>query len=197
MWNEAERVLSRDKYIGPLIKKYGSCKIKPRVHIDYFQGLTGEIIGQQLSGRVADVIFERLKGKTRGRLTPRKLLALSDQDLRNCGMAWAKVRSIKDLAQRVKGRKLHIRKLNELPDDEVMEELIAVKGIGRWTAEMFLMFTLGRQDIFPDDDLGIKKGMRKLLNKELKAEEMSKFALRWKPYRTVASWYLWTLLDNK
>ena len=163
MWNEAERVLSRDKYIGPLIKKYGSCKIKPRVHIDYFQGLTGEIIGQQLSGRVADVIFERLKGKTRGRLTPRKLLALSDQDLRNCGMAWAKVRSIKDLAQRVKGRKLHIRKLNELPDD----------------------------------DLGIKKGMRKLLNKELKAEEMSKFALRWKPYRTVASWYLWTLLDNK
>ena len=197
MWNEAEKFLLKDKYIGPLVKKYGSCKIKPRIHIDYFQGLAGEIIGQQLSGRVANVIFKRLKGKTKGRLTPRKVLALSDQELRNCGMAWAKVRSIKDLAQRVKDRKLHIRKLNELADDAVMGELIAVKGIGRWTAEMFLMFTLGRPDIFPDDDLGIRKGMKKLLNRELESEEMSKFAERWKPYRTIASWYIWALLDNK
>ena len=214
MWEEAEKFLIKDKYIGPLVKKYGSCRIKPRVHIDYFQGLIGEIIGQQLSGRVADVIFERLKGKIKGRLTPKKILALSDQELRNCGMAWAKVRSIKDLAQRVKDRKLHIRKLNELPDDEVMRELIAVKGIGRWTAEMFLMFTLGRPDIFPVDDLGIKKGLRLLtsgsenrkvrrrasgsgrMKKEMTQEEMSNFALRWKPYRTLASWYIWQGLDN-
>jgi len=214
MWEEAEKFLIKDKYIGPLVKKYGSCRIKPRVHIDYFQGLVGEIIGQQLSGRVADVIYDRLKNKVKGRLTPRKILALSDQELRNCGMAWAKVRSIKDLAQRVKDRKLHIRKLNELPDDEVMRELIAVKGIGRWTAEMFLMFTLGRPDIFPVDDLGIKKGLRLLtsgsenrkvrrrasgsgrMKKEMTQEEMSNFALRWKPYRTLASWYIWQGLDN-
>ncbi|OGM14887.1 hypothetical protein A3A76_02045 [Candidatus Woesebacteria bacterium RIFCSPLOWO2_01_FULL_39_23] len=196
MWKDAEEFLLKDKYIAPLIKKYGHCKIKPRVHVDYFQGLVGEIIGQQLSGRVADVIFERLKSKARGRLTPRKILALSDQSLRDCGMAWAKVRSIKDLAERVRDRKLHIRKLNNLPDDEVMQELIAVKGIGRWTAEMFLMFSLGRADIFPDDDLGIKKGMKKLLNKELTSERMVKFAKRWKPYRTIASWYLWRSLEN-
>src|SRR3989304_2122525 len=134
MWQDAEKFLSKDKYIGPLIKKYGSCKIKPRIHIDYFQGLVGEIIGQQLSGRVAGVIYERLKGKVKGRLTPGKILALFDQELRNCGMAWAKVRSIKDLAQRVKDRKLHIRKLNELPDDEVMREVIPAKGIGGGTA---------------------------------------------------------------
>ena len=112
MWQDAEKFLSKDKYIGPLVKKYGSCKIKPRVHTDYFQGLVGEIIGQQLSGRVADVIYDRLKNKVKGRLAPRKILALADQELRNCGMAWAKVRSMKDLAQRVKDRKLHIRSFN-------------------------------------------------------------------------------------
>ncbi|KKQ99044.1 MAG: DNA-3-methyladenine glycosylase [Candidatus Woesebacteria bacterium GW2011_GWB1_39_12] len=196
MWKEAEEFLLKDKYIGPLVKKYGSCKIKPRVHIDYFQGLVGEIIGQQLSGRVADVIYERLKKKVNGRLTPRKILALSDQELRNCGMAWAKVRSIKDLAQRVKDKKLHIRNLNELPDDEVMKELVAVKGIGRWTAEMFLMFTLGRLDIFPVDDLGIKKGFEKVTGKKFDRIRSAKFTLRWKPYRTVASWYIWRILDN-
>ncbi|OGM59133.1 hypothetical protein A3A75_02850 [Candidatus Woesebacteria bacterium RIFCSPLOWO2_01_FULL_39_10] len=196
MWKEAEKFLSKDKYIGPLIKRYGHCKIKPRIHIDYFQELVGEIIGQQLSGRVADVIYERLKGRVKGRLTPKKILFLNDQNLRDCGMAWAKVRSIKDLAQRIKDRKLHIRKLNKLTDEEVMKELIAVKGIGRWTAEMFLMFTLGRPDIFPDDDLGIRKGTTKLLNKDLSQNEMIEFAERWKPYRTVASWYVWKNLNN-
>ena len=136
------------------------------------------------------------KGKVKGRLTPGKILALFDQELRNCGMAWAKVRSIKDLAQRVKEKKLHIRKLNKLSDEEVMIELIAVKGIGRWTAEMFLMFTLGRTVVFPDDDLGIRKGMPKLLKKNLSQNEMVEFAERWKPYRTIASWYVWKNLDN-
>ena len=195
MWEEAEKYLTKDKYIGPLVKKYGHCKIKPRIHSDYFQGLVGEIIGQQLSGRVADVIYERLKKKAKGRLTPNKILALSGQDLRDCGMAWAKVRSIKDLAQRVKEKKLQIRKLNILPDDEVMGELVAVKGIGRWTAEMFLMFSLGRVDIFPDDDLGIRKGFLKVVGKNFNEDKMVKFALRWKPYRTVASWYIWRTLD--
>ena len=195
MWNEAEKYLLKDKDIGPLINKYGSCKIKPRVHVDYFQGLVREIIGQQLSGRVAEVIYERLKGNIKGRLTPKKILTLSDKELRNCGMAWAKVASIKDLAQRVKERKLKIRSLNELSDEEVMKELVAVKGIGRWTAEMFLMFSLGRPDVFPDDDLGIRKGFEKVVEKKLEGEKLAKFALRWKPYRTVASWYIWRVLE--
>ncbi|SRR3990172_2104784 len=195
MWEEAERFLLNDKHIGPLIKKYGQCKIKPRIHLDYFQGLVGEIIGQQLSGRVADVIYERLKGKIKGRLTARKVLALSDQELRDCGMAWAKVASIKDLAEKVTSNKLQVTRLNSLPDDEVMRELVAVKGIGRWTAKMFLMFSLGRGDIFPDDDLGIKKGFEKVVGRKFEGEGMAKFAERWKPYRTVASWYLWRTLD--
>jgi DNA-3-methyladenine glycosylase II len=159
--------------------------------------LVGEIIGQQLSGRVADVIYDRLKKKAKGRLTPDKILVLSDQELRDCGMAWAKVRSIKDLADKVKKGEVKVKSLDSLSDEEVAKELISVKGIGRWTSEMFLMFSLGRDDIFPDDDLGIRKGMAKLLGRALTQEEMVKFALRWKPYRTVASWYLWRIMDTK
>ena len=197
MWNEAEKYLLKDKHIGPLIEKHGPCKIKPRVHVDYFQSLVREIIGQQLSGRVADIIYDRLKNKIKGRLTPGNILALSDEELRNCGMAWAKVKSIKDLAQRVKDKKLHIRKLNDLSDEEVMRELVAVKGIGRWTAEMFLMFTLARSDIFPLDDLGIKKGFEKVTGNKWDKVKAAKFADKnWKHYRTVASWYIWKTLEN-
>src|SRR3990170_1586672 len=203
MWNKAEKFLLKDKYIGPLVKKYGHCRIKPRILSDYFQGLVGEIIGQQLSGRVADVIYDRLKNKVKGRLIPGKILAFSDQELRDCGMAWAKVRSIKDLAQRIIDGKIHIKKLNELSNEEVMKELVLVKGIGRWTAEMFLMFSLARPDVFPINDLGIRKGLLLLRpsfarSTSLRAteEQVEKFAERWKPYRTIASWYIWRLLEN-
>lgn len=197
MWNKAERVLSKDKYIGPLIKKWGHCTINPKIHIDYFEGLVGDIIGQQLSGKVADVIYDRLKLKIDGRLTPDKILNLSDKNLRDCGMSFAKVYAIKDLALKVKNKNLHIRKLNDLSDEIVEKELIDVKGIGPWTAHMFLIFTLGRPDIFPTNDLGIKKGFEKVTRKKWDKVKSIKFAEKnWKPYRTVASWYLWRSLDN-
>ncbi len=195
MWKEAEEFLLKDKYTAPLIKQFGHCKIKPRVHTDFFQELVEAIIGQQLSGNVAEVIFKRLKNKTKGRLTPGKIILLSDQTLRDCGMAWAKVKSIKDLAEKIINNKLKIIVLDKLSDDEAIRELIAVKGIGPWTADMFLMFTLGRQDVFPVGDLGIRKGFAKVVGKELNKDQMVKFSLRWKPYRTIASWYLWRVLD--
>lgn len=198
MWHDAEEFLLKDKYIAPLIKKWGHCTIKPRIHVDYFQSLVGQIIGQQLSGRVADVIERRLKDKIEGRLTPDKVLSLSEGELRSCGMAWSKVRAIKDLSSRVKNKQLHIRKLKNLPDDEVKSELVAVKGIGPWTADMFLMFSLGRPDIFPIEDLGIKKGFEKVTGRKFDKVKSAKFAEKyWKPYRTVASWYLWRSLENK
>lgn len=198
IWLAAENFLLKDKYIAPLIKKWGHCTIKPRLHIDYFQGLVGEIIGQQLSGRVADVIEGRLKAKIIGRLTPNKMLSLSDDQLRSCGMAWSKVRAIKDLSERVKNKQLHIRKLRELADNTVKNELVAVKGIGPWTADMFLMFSLGRPDVFPVEDLGIKNGFEKVTGKKFDKVKSAKFAEKnWKPWRTVASWYLWRSLENK
>ncbi|OGM81596.1 hypothetical protein A2394_02140 [Candidatus Woesebacteria bacterium RIFOXYB1_FULL_42_36] len=198
MWREAEKFLLKDKYIAPLIKKWGHCEIKPKLHTDYFQGLVGDIVGQQLSGRVADVIEGRLRDKIKGRLTPNKILSLSDDELRSCGMAWSKVGAIKDLSRKVKSREIHIRKLSELPDISVKNELMVVKGIGPWTADMFLMFTLGRPDVFPIEDLGIKNGFEKVTGKKFDKIKSANLAEKyWKPFRTVASWYLWRSLENQ
>ena len=196
MWKKAEKYLQKDEYIGSLIKKYGPCEIEPKKHIDYFQALVGEIIGQQLSGKAASTIYQRVKVKIGPRITANKILALSHQDLRDCGTSWAKARSLHDLAFCIKTRKLHVGKLAELPDKQIISELVAVKGIGLWTAEMFMMFTLGRQDVFSLGDLGLRKGLAKLVGKSFSPKEAETFALRWKPYRTLASWYVWKVVDN-
>ena len=196
MWNEAEEFLAKDKYIGPLIRKYGHCKIKPGRKKGYFTDLVDAITSQQLSGKAAATIFNRLKEKCGGIITPEKLIHLDKEELRGCGLSYAKCSYVKDLAEKVISNKLKVAKLDKLEDEKVMEELIAVKGIGKWTAEMFLMFSLARPDIFPVDDLGIRKGVEKLLGKYLKTDKLAKFALRWKPYRTIASWYIWRSLEN-
>jgi DNA-3-methyladenine glycosylase II len=196
MWKNGQKVLLEDTYIGPLITKYGECTISIQTHKDYFENLCSSIVGQQLSGKVADVIFERVK-KASGKITPQDILKTSDQVLRDCGLSFRKVSYIKDLALKTQNGELKTQKLAELSDEEVEKELVAVKGIGRWTAQMFLMFTLGRMDIFPSDDLGIKNGLKKLTGKDMTKNEMEEFAERWKPYRTLASWYIWRNLDNR
>ena len=195
----AEKQLSKDKRLKKLIQKYGPCKIRKRRRVDYFEDLVASIVEQQLSGKAAKTIFSRVKtllvksGKT---ITPEAVLKAKDDKLRECGMSWSKVSYIKDLAKKVKKREVDINNLNKLSDEEIIDELTKVKGIGRWTAEMFLMFTLARPDVFPLDDLGIQKGMKKLFNKILSKSEMSKIAENWKPFRTTASWYIWRVLDN-
>ena len=197
MWMEAEIQLSKDKYISPLIKKWRKCTIKPINKRVYFEDLVDAICSQQLSGKAAKTIFERVK-KLVGKITPKNILSQSDQNLRNCGLSWAKVKYVKDLASNVVKNNLKISKLDNLSDDEVIKELVLIKGIGRWTAEMFLMFSLARPDIFPVDDLGIKKGFEKVTGKKWDKIKSAKFAEKnWKPYRTVASWYLWRSLENR
>jgi DNA-3-methyladenine glycosylase II len=196
MWKKAEKFLKKDKYIGPLIKKHGPCKIVPSKRKDYFTDLVDAITSQQLSGKAATTIFNRVKEKCGGEVTAEKLKKLRTEELRKCGLSYAKCSYVKDLAEKVLSKKLQVKKLDKLPDEKVMNELIAVKGIGRWTAEMFLMFTLARPDIFPIDDLGINKGVEKLLRRKVSGDKLGKFAQRWKPYRTVASWYVWRSLEN-
>jgi DNA-3-methyladenine glycosylase II len=196
MWKESERFLLKDKFIGPLIKKWGSCTIKPHPHKDYFEHLCSNIVGQQLSGKAADTIFERFK-KTVGKVTPEDVLKMNDQALRDVGMSWSKVSYVKDLALKTKSGELKTTNLPNLSDEEIIKELTMVKGIGRWTAEMFLMFTLGRPDVFPLDDLGIKKGFEKTVGKKFDKVKSAFFAEKnWKPFRTVSSWYLWRSLEN-
>lgn len=191
MWDEAERFLVKDKYVGPLIKKHGPCKIKPSKKKDYFNNLVYAIVGQQLSGKAASTIFGRLKEKLGEEVVPEKILRVRKQTLRNCGLSFAKIDYVKDLARKVKSGEVELNKIDKLTNEEIIQELVAVKGIGPWTAEMFLMFSLVRPDVFPIDDLGIRNGMKKLLKKDIQPEQMVKFATRWKPWRTVASWYIW------
>ena len=196
MWGAAEKILLRDRYLGLLIKRYGPCKIEPSKKKDYFLDLVDAIVSQQLSGKAAATIFGRVK-EGLGKVIPSKILSTPDAKFRGWGLSRQKTSYLKDLAKKVKEGDLKIEKLDKLPDEEVMEELIAVKGIGRWTAEMFLMFSLARPDTFPIDDLGIQKGIAKLLKKEISSQKMVNFAERWKPYRTAASWYVWKIVDNK
>lgn len=195
MWESAEKFLSKDEFIGPLIKKHGPCKIVPSKKKDYFIDLVDAITSQQLSGKAAVTIFNRVK-EGLGGITPENILKTEDRKFRSWGLSGAKTKYVKDLAQRVKNQELKIKALDTLSDEEVASELIAVKGIGQWTAEMFLMFSLARPDIFPIDDLGINKGIEKLTGKTIKADKLAKFANRWKPYRTIAAWYIWKVLDN-
>jgi DNA-3-methyladenine glycosylase II len=189
MWIDAEEFLSKDKYISSLIKKYGSCTIKPTSESKYFEDLVDAICSQQLSSKAAKTIFGRIKTLL-VKITSENILAKTDQELRDCGLSWAKVSYIKDLAMKVKNEELIINNLNKLEDEKVIKELVSVKGIGRWTAEMFLMFSLARPDVLPNDDLGINKAIKNL---KIKAKDTEK----WSPYRTIASWYLWRSLENR
>ena len=188
MWVKAEKYLQKDKHIGPLIKKWGHCSIKPIKKSIYFEDLVDAICSQQLSGKAAKTIFGRVK-KLLGKVTPDNILTKTDQELRGCGLSWAKVSYVQDLAHRFMNNELRIMNLDKLEDEEIIKELVKVKGIGRWTAEMFLMFSLARPDILPKDDLGINKALKNL---KIKPKDTEK----WKPYKTVASWYLWRSLDN-
>jgi len=189
MCANAEGFLAKDKFIGPLIQKYGSCTIKPIKKSMYFEDLVDAICSQQLSGKAAKTIFDRVK-KLLTKINPENILLKTDQELRDCGLSWQKVSYIKDLSSKIINTELQIKHLDKLGDEEVVQELIKVKGIGRWTAEMFLMFSLGRLDILPKDDLGINKALKNL-------KILPKDTEKWKPHRTVASWYLWRSLENR
>ena len=196
MWEKAQKFLKKDKYLASLIEKYGICTIKPIGKNDYFVSLVEAIVGQQLSGKAAESIFKKVRLDLK-KVSPSEIIKCEDIILRGYGLSWAKVKYLKDLAHKVDRGDLNINKLSDFSNEKIIENLTQVKGIGRWTAEMFLMFSLARPDVFPIDDLGIKNGIRKMLGVNLEPEKIERFAKRWKPYRTVASWYVWRSLENK
>lgn len=165
--------------------------------IDYFRALCREIIGQQLSGKSATAIRKRFNALFDNKLAnPSQLLETSDQVLRNVGMSWAKVKYIKNIATAYTENTVQFNKLDKLPDDEIISQLTSIKGVGNWTAEMFLIFTLGREDIFSHGDLGLRKGFSKLYKiKNPTKEQIEKVTSKWKPFRTYGSIALWYTLD--
>ncbi len=165
---------------------------------DSFTELCDTIISQQLSGKAASTIFERFKSLfPNKKITVEKLLKLDDERIRSCGTSWAKVRSLKDLAQKVKDGLVNLEKLDVMSDEEVKTHLVQIKGIGPWSAEMFLMFSLGREDIFSLGDLGLKKGLMKVygMKKEPSVKQIEKIVSKWRPHRTYASRILWKSLE--
>lgn len=165
-----------------------------------FVDLVESIISQQLSGKAADTIFGRFKKLfPGGKITPAKLLKIPDEKIRAAGISYSKIRYIKGIAHEIKNKKLNLKNLEDLTDEEVINELVKLKGVGTWTAEMFLMFTLARPDVFSPGDLGLQNAIikhYKLKNKP-KKEELLKISAKWSPHRTVASRILWRSLELK
>lgn len=194
---DQKKIKRHFKKVDPVIHKvmepidFGQWWDRPKR--DYFVALCEDIVGQQLSGKAADSIwarFEKLFSKKQ--VTPDKLLKLTDEQIRNIGTSWAKVKYLKDLAGKVKAKAIHLESLEKLADSEVVVELTKIKGIGPWTAEMFLIFTLKREDIFSFGDLGLNKAFKKLYGRQ----RIETVIRRWSPYRSFGSLTLWYSLDN-
>jgi DNA-3-methyladenine glycosylase II len=190
----AVRHLTRiDPVLGKIIAEVGPLRI--RINRRRFQALARAIMFQQLAGRAAAAIYTRFVALFPGRAfpTPAQVLAASDDRLRGAGLSRQKMLYLRDLAVHVADGSLNFHRFAAMSDDDVIAELTRVKGIGRWTAEMFLMFNLGRPDVLPLDDLGLRSAVRKAY--QLAAlptkPELEQIGERWRPYRTAASWYLW------
>jgi 3-methyladenine DNA glycosylase/8-oxoguanine DNA glycosylase len=187
-----------DPVLGRVIDQVGRFKGWPDSQGSHFDAIARSIVFQQLSGKAAGTIHGRFQGLYGGRTPlPAELVETSDEKLRGIGLSRQKSAYLKDLAARVVAGELPVDTLHELTDDEIITALTQVKGIGRWTAQMFLMFRLGRPDVLPDLDLGIQKGIQRAykLRKLPPPERVTKIGAKWAPYRTIASWYLWRLLD--
>ena len=188
-----------DPVMAEVIQKVGTYKGWPASQGSHFDAVARSIVFQQLSGKAAGTIHGRFQGLYGGRTPlPAELATTSDQQLRAVGLSRQKSAYLKDLGARVTSGELPIETLHELTDEEIISALTQVKGIGRWTAQMFLMFRLSRLDVLPDLDLGVQKGIQRAyrLRKLPTPERVKKIGGKWAPYRTVASWYLWRLVDT-
>jgi DNA-3-methyladenine glycosylase II len=194
-WERAKRALRRaDPVMSAIIGRH------PRVHIvargDAFLTLARAIVGQQISVKAAQSVWNRL-ALVVPEMAPEHVLAQERPRLRACGLSDRKTEYIADLAQHFADGTVHVARWPQMSDEEVIAELIQVRGIGRWTAEMFLMFNLMRPDVLPLDDLGLQKGIRVAYFKgrKISLKRMRKLGEQWRPWRSVATWYLWRSLD--
>ena len=192
-------ILKKDKNMKVLIKKFGSPDFNQGQ--DYFQSLLRSIVFQQLSGKAAQTIYERLVSlipKT-SNLCPNEVLKLNKDEMRKAGLSFQKINYVRNLADYFENNSFKKKEVERMTDEEISKELIQIKGIGQWTVDMFLIFTLNRADILPYKDLGIQKGIMKIFKmKNLPSKnEMENCSTKWRPYRTIACWYLWRIADDK
>jgi DNA-3-methyladenine glycosylase II len=195
--NAVAELSKMDPVLSILMAQCGSIEIP--LQEDYFVSLASAIVGQQLSNRVAEVLWERLVALADGVVTPEKLLSFEEDDLRRIGISYAKIKYLKSLAVSVEDGTLRLDELDLLDEDEILRQLTQVKGIGPWTAEMFMIFSLGRVDVFSAGDGGLQRAVKWLyhLDHVPSIEEMKQISRCWVPYRTIAALYLWRAIDDK
>lgn len=186
-----------DPVLRALIERIGPCRMEfgpPEFH-----SLAEAIVYQQLNGKAAVSIFKRFAALAGEPLTPAGIRKLTDEQMRSVGLSKQKSSYLRDMAARALSGQLDFTKLHEMPDEEVIKHLTQVKGVGVWTAQMFLMFTLKRPNVLPTGDFGVQSAIKKHYNKRKlpKPAQMEKLAKAWEPYRSIACWYLWKSMDVK
>jgi DNA-3-methyladenine glycosylase II len=196
-------LIKADSALAPIIDVIGPFRMELKHSRSLFGALAEAIVYQQLSNKAAATIFGRVEAlypRAKKGFTPRHILKTPDEALRGCGLSRAKVLAVQDLARKVHGKELPtFDEAHALEDAALIERLVAVRGIGRWSAEMFLMFRLGRPDVLPLDDYSLRKAYAKAFGKRAlpSPQALEKHGEKWRPYRTVASWYLWRTLEQK
>ena len=194
-WEQGKNYLiKKDQKLGNLIKSYPKDFLFSKS--DPFLTLARSIVGQQISVKAAQSVWDRLESKL-GKINPKIIKSKNRNTLKSIGLSRQKVEYLKNLAEAFLNKRIKVNQWNKLSDEEIIQDLIQIKGIGRWTAEMFLIFNLCRSDIFPLDDIGMIKGICKIYKIKYppKREKIIKIGQKWKPYRSVATWYLWRSLD--
>jgi DNA-3-methyladenine glycosylase II len=192
-----EHLKESDPILAAIIERVGPCSMQ--FAEPTFHALAESILYQQLNGKAAATIFDRFTALAGDPLTPQGILKLTDEQMRGVGLSRQKTAYLRDLSEKTKAGLLEFERMPEMSEDEVIQHLTHVKGIGVWTAHMFLMFTLQRPDILPTGDYGVQAAIKKLYKKRKwpKPAVMQKIAKPWSPYRSIACWYLWRSLDIK
>ena len=194
-WAEAcKHLVKKDRVMKRLIPQFGEASLQSRG--DAFVTLARSIVGQQVSVKAAQTVWDRFASLPR-KITPANVLKLKVDDMRSAGLSARKVEYIVDLALHFDNGALHVKKWSEMTDDAIIEELVAIRGIGRWTAEMFLMFHLMRPNVLPLDDVGLINGISSnyFSGEAVSRSEAREVAAAWAPYCSVATWYIWRSLD--
>ena len=198
-YTKARRLLARrDPILRDLMREHGPCGLADRQYTDPFKALIRAIVGQQLSTQAAATIFSRFEALFDTFPSAAQVMATPDERLRGVGLSTQKTSYLRDLCRRIEEGALPIGALDRMDDEKVIETLPQVKGVGRWTAEMFLIFRLQRPDVLPVGDLGIVKAVQRVykLRKAPTPDRLTRIGEAWRPYRSVACWYLWASLNN-
>jgi 3-methyladenine DNA glycosylase/8-oxoguanine DNA glycosylase len=188
-----------DPVLARLIEAVGPCRMQLRTEGTHYEALTRSIVFQQLSGKAASTILGRFNALYPNQTpAPELVLATTDEQLRAVGLSRQKIGYMRDLSSKILSGELPLDAVDSMSDDELIAHLVQVKGIGKWTAQMFLMFRLGRLDVLPELDLGIQNAVKKAyrMRKRPTPKQLEKIGAKWRPHASVASWYLWRSLEN-